>query len=336
MGESYVIGPINSNQGFTLMTFQKYNSISVPCYLTINTSGATPQLLFDPTIQLAPSTNESLQNSQTDPKLYKFIQKNLSPGDTSSINLALLTAQQSGASFAIQTNDTNGDYIGAAATSNQAILTSTLTAVQPVNPNYNLWGVFLTGIPYSITGPNGSPLVWQMPTITSLSGDQQYNGPNDVVVDYSTLVNFSGGIYAIPSEIFVTGACTTGYNSINDVVTYDQAWNAGSVSGNTFFTTFQDCQNNYRYTYCPAGVNCGNTCKGPCPTGGTIVTQCLINQTTGNSYLCKPPPDTSPLWTRPIFWIALIVLIVVILLLIGLVIWRVNSTKPTAEKTSVS
>lgn len=328
MGENYVIGPVMPNQGFTLMTFQKYQSISVPCYLTINTSGANPQLLFDPTLQLSSSSNQS---EQINPR---FLQKNTLT-DSNSINLALLTAQQSGASFSFQTNDTNGDYITAAPSTNQAVLTSTISTVQPVNPNYNLWGVLLTGIPYSIAGPNGSPLVWQMPTITSLSGNQQYDGPSDVVVDYTNLISFTSGIYAIPSEIFVTGACTTGYNSINDIVIYDQAWNAGSVSGNTFFTTYQDCINNYRYTYCPARVNCGTTCKGPCPSNGAIITECLLNSSTGNTYLCKPPPDNSPLWTRPIFWIAIVILVLIVVVLLALLIWRINATKPQT-KGSVS
>ena len=295
--ENYILGSILPNNAFTLMTFLPFQSSKIPAYLTFYTGSQGPVLLFDPTYQTAPS------------------------GSTD--NLVSITATSSGSAFTMST--TQGDLVADSENMVQ-ISKNPGSVLLPVNSNYNTWGVFLTGIPYLVNGPNNQPIQWQAPTITQAT--LPYAGPTQVTVDYTNLTSLTGPLYALPSIYYRRGSCTTGYNTLDAIVQYDQAWNQ-QATGDQFYTDAVDCANNLWYTYCSTNVSCSNVCKGPC-SGSLSADQCLVNQA-GTGFVCSKPPNNKSWWQTPIIWLALLILIITIIIVV-LVLWGIMRRKGSPKK----
>jgi len=116
----------------------------------------------------------------------------------------------------------------------------------------NPWGIFLTGVNYSLLNTCG------------VTANFLIEGSTD-----SFLFGILPQVYYVPS---VDGTCEPKTDSIEAHL----SWVMGELDNFRGWTTQLECENGRWYTYCPPTVRCGNEdqptdCKGPCSSGNVCI-----------------------------------------------------------------
>ena len=159
---------------------------------------------------------------------------------------------------------------------------------------------------------------WRYPLTDVVYSFQQTGSVVNWKIQLATVSSITSGIRLVPLKLYPLKTCKETVLTIEETMDNEQKAAAGTTVPK-YFTTLEGCNDGVFYTYCPAGTNCGSTCRSPC---SDMSETCTLDKSS-NTYSCIGRPietDLTPV-TIAVFVIAVIIISVV--LFTG--IWQVGT-----------